>query len=72
MPINDYMKQGKSLKDLRKRVDDLGLSIESAIAFPNWAVDDDAARAKVWSRRSRTWTRSSSSAASASPRRPQE
>ncbi len=46
LPINEYVKQGKSLKDLRKRVDDLGLSIESAIAFAQWVVDDDAARAK--------------------------
>ena len=45
-PINDYVKQGKSLKDLRKRIDDLGITIVSAIAFPQWAVDDDAARAK--------------------------
>ena len=45
-PINDYVKAGKSLKDLRKRVDDLGLSIESAIAFPHWIVEDDAERAK--------------------------
>lgn len=46
LPINDYVKQGRSLKDLRKRVEDLGLSIESAIAFAQWIVDDDAARAK--------------------------
>ncbi len=46
LPINDYVKQGKSLKDLRKRVDDLGLTLESAIAFAPWIVDDDAARAK--------------------------
>jgi 2-keto-myo-inositol isomerase len=46
LPINEYVKQGKSLKDLRKRVDDLGLTIESAIAFAPWVVDDDAARAK--------------------------
>jgi sugar phosphate isomerase/epimerase len=45
-PINDFIKQGKSLKDLRKRVDDLGLSIESAIAFAQWIVDDDGTRAK--------------------------
>lgn len=46
LPINEYVKSGKSLKDLRKKVDDLGLSIESAIAFPQWIVEDDAARAK--------------------------
>lgn len=46
IPINDYLKQGKSLRDLRRRIDDLGLSIESAIAFAPWIVDDDAARAQ--------------------------
>lgn len=45
-PINDYIKSGKSLKDLRRRIDDLGLKIMSAIAFPQWIVDDDATRAK--------------------------
>ena len=46
LPINEYMKQGGTLKDLRKRCDDLGLQIVSAIAFPQWVVDDDATRAK--------------------------
>lgn len=45
-PINEYVKSGKTLADLRKRIEDLGLSIVSAIAFAEWIVDDDAARAK--------------------------
>jgi len=44
--INKYTSQGGSLSDLKKRIEDAGLTIESAIAFANWIVDDDAARAK--------------------------
>lgn len=38
--------QGGSLKDLKKRIADLGLIVESAIGFPRWIVDDDAQRAE--------------------------
>jgi sugar phosphate isomerase/epimerase len=31
---------------LRKRIDDAGLSVDSAIGFAEWIVDDDARRAK--------------------------
>ena len=34
------------LKDLKKRISDHGLTVESAIGFPEWIVDDDARRAK--------------------------
>ena len=44
--LNDYKKNGGSLEDLRKRIEDHGLSIESAIGFARWIVDDDAQRAK--------------------------
>ena len=44
--IDAYVKGGGSLKDLRKRVADHGLVVESAIGFPEWIVDDDARRAK--------------------------
>ncbi|MGC8743026.1 MAG: sugar phosphate isomerase/epimerase family protein [Verrucomicrobiia bacterium] len=44
--VEDYVKSGGSLKDLKKIIADLGLTIESAIGFPQWAVDDDALRAK--------------------------
>jgi sugar phosphate isomerase/epimerase len=37
---------GKSLEDLRKQIADLGISVESAIGFAEWAVDDDARRKK--------------------------
>ena len=44
--LRDYQKQGRSLKDLRKRIADLGLAVPGAIGFPTWIVDDDARRAK--------------------------
>jgi len=45
--INEYAKSGGSLKDIRRRISDLGLTVESAIAFSRWIVDDDAERAKA-------------------------
>jgi 2-keto-myo-inositol isomerase len=44
--INDYVQRGGKLKDLRKRIDDSGLTVESAIGFASWIVDDDAKRAR--------------------------
>lgn len=44
--FDEYTKQGGSLKDLAKRIRDGGLTVESAIGFPEWIVDDDARRAK--------------------------
>ena len=44
--IDQYAKSGGSLGDLKKRIQDLGLTVESAITFPEWVVDDDALRAK--------------------------
>jgi 2-keto-myo-inositol isomerase len=44
--IEEYQKTGGSLPDLRKRIADSGLTVESAIGFPEWIVDDDARRAK--------------------------
>ncbi len=43
--ISRYAEAGGSLKDLGRRIADLGLVVESAIGFPNWIVDDDARRA---------------------------
>jgi len=42
--INAYLQEGGSLKDLRKRISDLGLTVDSAIAFAQWIVDDEATR----------------------------
>lgn len=44
--IDEYVEQGGSLSDLKKRIDDLGLTVESAIGFAQWIVDDDEARKK--------------------------
>ncbi len=44
--IEEYISSGGKLADLRKRLEDRGLSVESAIGFPTWMVDDDAQRAK--------------------------
>ncbi len=44
--LEDHVKRGGSLADLGKRAQDLGLTVVSAIGFPEWIVDDDARRAK--------------------------
>ncbi len=44
--LNDYKNGGGSLKDLRRRIEDHGLTVESAIGFAGWIVDDDKQRAK--------------------------
>ena len=44
--IDEYRKQGGSLPDLKKRIADAGLAVESAIGFPQWIVDDDTKREK--------------------------
>jgi len=44
--IHRYVQSGGSLKDLRKRCEDLGLTVCSAIGFSQWVVDDDGRRAK--------------------------
>jgi sugar phosphate isomerase/epimerase len=45
--IQDYMKAGGKLGDIRKLVEDRGLSVEGAISFAQWVVDDEATRAKA-------------------------
>ncbi len=44
--LDEYVKNGGSLTELGKRLRDLGLTVESAIGFAEWIVDDDARRAK--------------------------
>jgi 2-keto-myo-inositol isomerase len=44
--IHRYVESGGSLKDIRKRCEDLGLKVVSGIGFAKWIVDDDAQRAK--------------------------
>ena len=42
--LNAYVESGGKLSDLRKRIADNGLTVESAIGFAPWLVDDAAAR----------------------------
>jgi len=44
--IKKYAEQGGSLAEMKKRLADLGLKVESAIGFPQWIVDDDRQRAE--------------------------
>ena len=44
--LRKYMEQGGSLPDLRKQIEDSGLSVANVIGFAQWIVDDDAQRAK--------------------------
>ena len=51
--VQEYVKNGGVLADLRKRIADSGLSVEGAIGFPEWIVDDDARRQKGMERAKR-------------------
>src|SRR5438132_5556493 len=42
--LEAYVKAGGSLKDLGKKIADGGLTVESAIGFAPWIVDDDEKR----------------------------
>lgn len=44
--IHGHVEAGGSLKDLGNRLADRGLSVESAIGFAEWIVDDDDRRAR--------------------------
>jgi len=44
--IHEFATRGGSLPDLKRRIADLGLTVESAIAFPQWIVDDPTSRAR--------------------------
>lgn len=43
--IQEYMEAGGKLADIRKRVEDRGLTLEGAISFAQWVADDDTRRA---------------------------
>ncbi|MEI8210764.1 MAG: sugar phosphate isomerase/epimerase family protein [Planctomycetota bacterium] len=45
--IDKYLSNGGTLPDLRKRIVDAGLTIESSIAFAPWIVMDEAAHKKA-------------------------
>ncbi len=42
--VQKYVEGGGDPADLRKRIADAGLTVESAIGFAQWIVDDDSAR----------------------------
>jgi sugar phosphate isomerase/epimerase len=44
--LEQHERDGRSLADLGKRIRDAGLGVESAIAFFEWAVDDEDRRRK--------------------------
>ena len=43
--LDQYARAGGSLKDLGNRIKDAGLTVESAIGFAEWIVEDDTRRA---------------------------
>lgn len=45
--IQAYLNEGGTLKELKMRIDDLGLKIEDAIGFAQWIVDDEEVRTKA-------------------------
>jgi sugar phosphate isomerase/epimerase len=44
--LQEYVKQGGALKDLARRITDAGLTVEGAIGFSEWLVEDEARRAR--------------------------
>lgn len=42
--LQTYLTNGGTLKDAKKRLDDVGIKVENAIGFAPWIVDDDAKR----------------------------
>jgi 2-keto-myo-inositol isomerase len=51
--VQEYVKNGGALGDLKKLIIDSGLTVEGAIGFPEWIVDDDERRAKGMERAKR-------------------
>ena len=45
--LEQYAEAGGDLADLRKRIQDAGLRVESSIGFREWIVDDDGRRKKA-------------------------
>jgi len=44
--VHQHERSGGDLRDIRKQLDDLGVTVESAIDFSRWIVDDESERAK--------------------------
>src|SRR5438067_434382 len=45
--LEKHVKDGKSLKDVGKLIRDQGMTVESAIGFAQWIVNDDSERKKA-------------------------
>ena len=45
--LDEHVKSGGSLSDLKKQIADNGMTVVSSIGFFDWIVDDDARRAKA-------------------------
>ncbi|TWU60613.1 Inosose isomerase [Rubripirellula tenax] len=43
--LEKFVADGGTLADVKKQIEDAGMTVASAIGFANWIVDDDAARA---------------------------
>jgi sugar phosphate isomerase/epimerase len=43
--VQQFIDKGGNLADLRKRIDDLGLTVEGLVTFFQWAVEDEGRRA---------------------------
>ena len=46
-PLNKFLESGGNLKDVAMKAADLGLTIENAIGFARWIVDDEPVRLKA-------------------------
>src|ERR1700743_1769603 len=42
--LMDYLGKGGALRDVKRKLDDLGLKVEDCIAFNKWVVDDETTR----------------------------
>lgn len=42
--LQTYLKNGRTIKDAKRRLDDLGLQVEDSIGFAQWVVDDAIVR----------------------------
>lgn len=66
--VDQFVNEGGKLGDLKKRIADLRLSVESVIAFTEWIVDDDwRGGRRPWSNFSAKWIPLPNSAASELP-----
>src|SRR5439155_10031288 len=51
--IQRHIESGGTVADLKKQIGDSGLTVESAIGFPEWIVEDEARRARGMERAKR-------------------